>query len=78
MTEKGLMMADIDEDLNGVIIGTCSTLMNEILENTEAVEQWLAKLRGVKVPKKIKENLQTLKDYIRKVERDVCELENGE
>ncbi len=71
------MMANIDEDLNEVIIGTCSTLMNEILENTVAVEQWLAKLRGVKVPRKIKENLRTIKDYIRKVERDVCELENG-
>jgi hypothetical protein len=71
------MMSDIDEDLNGVIIGTCSTLMNEILENAEAVEQWLEKLRGVKVPRKIKESLRTLKEYIRQVEQDVCQL-NGE
>lgn len=70
-------MANIDEDLNGVIIGTCSTLMNEIMENTLAVEQWLAKLRGVKVPRKVKESLRTLKEYIRQVERAVCSLENG-
>lgn len=70
-------MADIDEDLNGVIIHTMSTLINEIRGDTETMEVWLTKLRGVKVPRKIKENLRTLKDIIRKVERGVCELENG-
>ncbi len=72
------MMADLDEDLNGVIIGTCTTLMNKIWEDTAAVEQWLAKLRGVKVPKAIKADLRALKDCIRRVEQGVCGIEpNG-
>ncbi len=72
------MMADIDEDLNDVIIGTCTTLMNEIWNNAEAVEQWLDKLRGVKVPQTVRADIRTLKDYIRKVEQGVCDIEpNG-